>query len=535
MSATGTDNDGLDAAAESAGDLARTSAGTDVGRTPLVRARQLVTAAAGLSAVTVWTAALGLVTTPYLIRHLGASRYGVFALITIVTGYLANLEFGFGHAMGRFLSRARAAGRGDDEEAVLNTSLAVFLAAATIGGLAVLVGSPFIDQRFVHGALPVRQEALGAIRLGGVLLVLTFLSTFAATGLGALGKFKTFVVTRGVFGTLLSAGAIVTVAMGGGLRAVVTVQVVLGAVQCAILFGRLARATPVRLRPSIHAQTFRAMASFGVMVLIAGLASQALMQGPPTVLAARASTRDVAAFAVPAVIMQQLASIASSASLGFLTFASGESTAPDRTHLAAVFQSNLRMTILVAGLPVAYLAVFAHVLLGSWISASFAASASGALRWLAVGALALAISGAPADVSRAFGRPGFVTLYTIVGALLAIGTSLALVGAYGASGVAAALCLTLVVITIPFIGLVSRGLLDTRPRTLAAALWPPLALIACASALFVVANAIVTGLAAALATGVLVTILYAAVVLTRVATDREREVLMSVVRRRAHA
>jgi hypothetical protein len=59
--------------------------------------------------------------------------------------------------------------------------------------------------------------------------------------------------------------------------------------------------------------------------------------------------------------------------------------------------------------------------------------------------------------------------------------------------------------------------------------------IACASALFVVANAIVTGLAAALATGVLVTILYAAVVLTRVATDREREVLMSVVRRRAHA
>ena len=136
------------------------------------------------------------------------------------------------------------------------------------------------------------------------------------------------------------------------------------------------------------------MGAFGIMVLLAGVAYQGVLQGPPTVLAANASTGEVAAYAVPALVMTQLVSIATSSSLGFLTFASGETTAPDRTHLAAVYQSNLRMTLLVVGLPIAYLATFAHTLLRAWIGTHFADTFVQPLQYLALAGLVLALSSA---------------------------------------------------------------------------------------------------------------------------------------------
>lgn len=74
----------------------------------VISARGLAAASVSLGAVTVWLAVLGLVTTPYLIHHLGRSLYGVFALLTIMSAYLSNLELGFSHATVRFLARARA-------------------------------------------------------------------------------------------------------------------------------------------------------------------------------------------------------------------------------------------------------------------------------------------------------------------------------------------------------------------------------------------------------------------------------------------
>jgi O-antigen/teichoic acid export membrane protein len=541
MSATDPGNADLAASAQLAAEAEGTAEPVDElpspasSRTPLIKARQMVAATAGLGLVTVWSALLGLITTPYLVRHLGASRYGVFGLITIISAYLTNLEFGFGHAMGRFLARARAARDAHAEDAVLNTSLAVFLAAAVVGVGTIALGAGVIDQHFVHGAQNVKHEAVGAIRLGAAVLFLAFLSTFAATGLGALGHFKTFVVTRAVFGTLLSAGAIGAVALGGGLRAVIAVQVGVGACQCFVLFTRLQRATPVRLRPAIDAQTFRAMGAFGIMVLVAGVAYQGILQGPPTVLAARSTTSEVAAFAVPALVMQQLVSIATSTSLGFLTFASSESTVADRTHLAAVFQSNLRMTLLVLGLPIAYIATFAHVLLASWIGSGFADSSATSLRYLAVAGLLLALSSAPADVARALGRPGWVTLQTVSAAVIAIGGSLLLVNRHGAGGVAAALSAAQLLTVLPFLLIVARRLLDTGLTVVVSRMARPLAAVACGATLFIVGNALTAGIAAAAVIGMLVTVPYGVVVLKFVADNRERNALRGVFQRGTQA
>lgn len=477
-----------------------------------------------MGAVTLWSGLLGLVTTPFLIHRLGTSRYGIFAVIAIMAAYLSNLEFGFGQATIRFLARARGAGDGALEANVLRTSFSVFLfaglAAAAIGMAA---ASP-ISSRFVHGTVARHGEVLGAVRLGALILVASFLASFASCALQALGRFQAVVRTRAVFTTAASASAVIAVAAGGRLVVVLLAQAAVAFSQCLVLLATLSRASAVPLRPRVDAETLRTMARYGILILLSGLATQAILQGPPTVLAGYSSTVEVAAFSVPNLALAQLATVASSTSFGFLPFVSAMSLNPDRRHLRDVYRSNLRLTLLIMGPVTLYLAIFSRVLLTAWIGSGFAGRASGAMAALCGVALLLALSTAPADVVRGLGRPSWLVVYTGVCAALSIGVAFALAPVHGAAGAAIALLVALAVTTIPFAFVVAQRLLTMPAAELVRAAVGPFAAVACAGGLYLLGRALGGGLVPAIITGVAATTVYAAAAYLLVMDDRERDV-----------
>jgi O-antigen/teichoic acid export membrane protein len=124
-----------------------------------------------------------------------------------------------------------------------------------------------------------------------------------------------------------------------------------------------------------------------------------------------------------------------------------------------------------------------------------------------------------------------VTQYTAVGAVIAIGGSFLLVDDHGAGGVAAAQFAALLISTVPFALLVSRGLLATPMKVLMSSMLRPAAAVACATGFFLAANALTSGFAAAVVAGVLVTALYVVLVFRFVTDDRERNALRGVIRR----
>jgi O-antigen/teichoic acid export membrane protein len=493
-----------------------------------IRARQLAGAAIGLGAVTIWGALLGLVTTPYLIHRLGASQYGVFALITIISSYLLNLEFGFGHATIRFLARARAAGDAAEEAAVIGSSLAVFLPAALVGGLAVFLGADAIVTHFAHGPRVLRPTFVDAIRLGAPIIMFSFLSSFATSSLQALGAFDVVVRTRAIFGTLASVGAVAAAAAGGGLTGVLAVQVVVSGSLALVLFLALAHRTAVPLRPSIHVRTFRAMARFGGLILLAGLGTQIMIQGPPTVLAGYATTAQVAAFAVPNLVLQQLIGIVGATSLGFLPFASAASADANVTHVADVYKANLRLTLLVLAPVATFLAVFAHTLLTTWIGPVFALRSDGALRWLTGAVIVLGLSAAPSDVARGFGRPGLVTIYTGLAATATVGLSFLAVPDHGAAGAAFAMTTGLAIVVIPFMFVVASLLLAVRPLALLRSLTGPILALIAIAALFQAGAEASESFLWAVGVGAVGTLLYIVATMTFVLDDRERAVFRSL-------
>lgn len=54
---------------------------------------------------------VGLLYTPYLLRMLGKSEYGLYSLVKSIISYLTLLDFGFGDAVVRYTAKFRAEGK----------------------------------------------------------------------------------------------------------------------------------------------------------------------------------------------------------------------------------------------------------------------------------------------------------------------------------------------------------------------------------------------------------------------------------------
>lgn len=496
----------------------------------MIPARRLVGQALGSAGASLWLAALGLVTVPYVLLGLGNAAYGVFAMVSMVSAYLSNLEFGFGYATVRYLARAHAARDSPAERRVLDTSLGVFLAGGLAGGALLLVGSPYLVGSFFHVPAEVRDPALDAFRIGGLILAGSFVVSFYSAALQALGRFDWLNGSRVVFGTLSSLASVGVVAGGGGLVGVFAAQAVVVVASCLVQGWALARVRGEGSRPRVDRRTLREMGAFGLLVFAGGIAYQWMINGPPVVLAARVSSAEIPAFSVPHSVLQRLILLITSASMAFYPFASAASVGSDRSVLGAVFRSNVRLTIVVMGPIVAYLGVFAEPLLGAWVSPEFGHAAGPCLRLLAGATLILALSSPAADMARGLGHPLWVLVYTTAVAVLGMGAALLLVPRGRAAGAALAFLLAQVVVTLPFLAIVPRRLLAMPVGALGRSLGGPVTAVACVTLAWVAAAPLLRGIVAMLLAGALATAAYAAGVFAWVLDSREREALLRAAR-----
>src|SRR5436309_7251207 len=102
------------------------------------------------------------------------------------------------------------------------------------------------------------------------------------------------------------------------------------------------------------------MGSYSLLTFLTGFAYQWMLNGPATVLAAHVDSSELVFFTIPQTVFQRLTLLLSATSIGFFPFASAASAAENRTALASMFRSNLRLTVVMTGSISAYLAVFAQ-------------------------------------------------------------------------------------------------------------------------------------------------------------------------------
>ncbi|MCQ2217136.1 MAG: oligosaccharide flippase family protein [Paludibacteraceae bacterium] len=149
---------------------------------------------------------IGLTYTPFLIRCLGQSEYGIYSLAASVIAYLTVLDLGFGNAIVRYTAKFRAEGREEEK----NQMFGMFIVLYTVIGIVALGAGAFltynVENLFASNMTPIEvsrtQMALGLMTLN---LAVTFPFSIWGSIMTAYEQFvfkRLFTIARNILNPL---------------------------------------------------------------------------------------------------------------------------------------------------------------------------------------------------------------------------------------------------------------------------------------------------------------------------------------------
>lgn len=186
---------------------------------------QLKAGAALNYAVLILNALVNLLYTPYMLRMMGQSEYGLYSLVASVIGYLTILDLGFGNAIIRYTAKYRAEGKTDEQCKMFGMFLVLYL---VIGAIAFCIGLGLyfnVDNMF--GSTMTATE-LSHARIMMLILIFNLAFTFPMSIFGSImSAYERFVFPKviNIIRIILNTGIMILL-MSQGYKAVAMVTLI---------------------------------------------------------------------------------------------------------------------------------------------------------------------------------------------------------------------------------------------------------------------------------------------------------------------
>lgn len=156
------------------------------------------------------------IVTPIIVKHLGSTVYGIWAVLGSVIGYLGLLNFGISGASGKYIAEFRAREDGESLSKLVSSLLMIMLG---IGGLTIIIClclSPFISILFNISSdlISIAQITFLIMGVNAALILVGSLFGSILFGLQRIDLWKSFVILQGITNALLS---VILLHLGCGL------------------------------------------------------------------------------------------------------------------------------------------------------------------------------------------------------------------------------------------------------------------------------------------------------------------------------
>lgn len=126
---------------------------------------------------------VGLLYTPYMLRMMGQSEYGMYSLVASVVAYLTILDLGFGNTIIRYTAKFRAEGKSKEQETMFGMFLILYI---IIGVVAFLLGMIlYLNIDSIYGN-SLTAEELHKTRILMLLMVFNLTFTFPLSIFGSI-------------------------------------------------------------------------------------------------------------------------------------------------------------------------------------------------------------------------------------------------------------------------------------------------------------------------------------------------------------
>ncbi|XUL86466.1 lipopolysaccharide biosynthesis protein [Streptomyces galilaeus] len=420
-----------------------------------------------------------LVLTPYLIRHLGLDRFGVWSLILVFLATLTVLDGGVGASLARFHAQHSAHGDRDGTGQLVIGSLAVFLGlGALVTGACLLLTPAILSAAGVPPRL--RGEAGQLLTALGPLLAVALAANSATALLQANARFRALAGVSG--GSCLVYAAAVTTLVRDGRDLPLLAVLAAGRYLLMTVGGLCAGARHIRIRrPLLPSRAERRdFGSYAVRMQLSGFTVFLNGEIDALVVAALLPVRYVGVYAAgyqAAMALRSVPLFAFPPILTRMTRVFARYGLPGAVREFHVLQARWLPAVLTYGVvTTASVGLAVQV----WLGTGLALSGAVATVLLAGYSVQVAFTGVRTCFVRAIGLPGYETRYSWFSTVVNLVLTVPLTLLFGVLGVVLATAIGLTAGSVYFVVLCRRfaGLRERRlPKR-----WLPVTALAAAMA-----------------------------------------------------
>jgi O-antigen/teichoic acid export membrane protein len=379
----------------------------------------------------------GLILSPFLIRHLGDERYGIWALAFSFIDYFALVDLGLRSAVIKYSAHYRATGELDRLEEIVATGLAYYLGASVcVVGAALLVAR---NLTVIFHVLPRDVAAFQFLTVTvGIGFALGIVFNLFSGVLEAYQRFdilnRISILTNGV----RVVGCFAVLALGWRLRALGLCVLAGQLLGYGLLWGAVRRLLPGRTFSLAKSRrsAMRLMLGYGLHTFAANISLIVLNQDAPVLIGHFLTASLVGYFNFPLRLLDYSADMVYR--LGLISASkAAELTAHGKKESIARMAVLVNRYGLLLFLPmVAYLTIFGRQLIEVWISPTFAANCAPLVPVLGAG-LIICVAGYNSEsILYGLAKHGALARSVVVEAILSVTALWYVIPRYGIYGAA---------------------------------------------------------------------------------------------------
>lgn len=375
------------------------------------------------------------VTTPVVLRALGASRFGLWVALVATVSLTGLLDFGFSQAVARFTGEHRARRDAESVQAYIAATGAAYLVAFALVLLAtVAIGIAF--PWFVKVPAADRRPILLAAVLVGLATALGLWMSFFGSILHAHQRLPLANLVRAGYWLSFTLLTIVAAVVGWGLPGLAGAMALSAALACFVFLLLVRRTLPwLRIRrpqPSILGQAL----SYSIFMFLVSAGAAVVFETDTFVIAAFRGAAAVTAYAVALRLTRGLTMFLHKVPDVLFPFYAGMRASGELTRIRDNFLFTARLELAGGAAAVLALAFAGRPLIAVWVGPTNVASLG--IFGLAIALVLMEVVIHPAAVlAAAAGGERRMAAVNNVEAVLNLGLSIALVIRFGVVGVIA--------------------------------------------------------------------------------------------------
>ncbi|WP_321372785.1 oligosaccharide flippase family protein [uncultured Draconibacterium sp.] len=312
---------------------------------------------------------VGLLYTPYMLRMMGQSEYGMYSLVASVVAYLTILDLGFGNTIIRYTAKFRAEGKTREQETMFGMFIVLYIG---IGVIAFILGMVlYFNIDAIYGN-SLTAEELHKTHILMLLMVFNLAFTFPLSIFGSIvtayEKFvfqKVLQIARIILNTLIM---IVLLEMGYRAIAMVVLITVFNLSTLLLNFWYSRTRLKIKIRfGQFDWKFFRELAGYSFYIFLGAIIDRLFWSSGQLVLGAYVGTAAVAIFAVGIQLEQMYMGFSTAISGVFLPKVTAMATKEkSEKEISDLFIRTGRIQFIVMGFILTGFILFGHQFILFW-------------------------------------------------------------------------------------------------------------------------------------------------------------------------